>query len=71
MTFDSMPGAPTVSGPAGDIFHMAYDPRDGGTIVASISSIIWGPEIHRSRDYGMTWQSSSEGPRFSRTATGR
>ena len=65
LTFDSMPGAPTVSGPAGDIFHMAYDPRDGGTIVASISSIIWGPEIHRSRDYGMTWQSSSEGPRFS------
>jgi len=62
---DSTPGALKVSGPAGDIFHMAYDPRDGGTIVAAISSVIWGPEIHRSRDYGKTWQSSSSGPRFS------
>ena len=65
VTLDSMPGAHKVSGPAGDIFHMAYDPRDGGTIVASISNIIWGPEIHRSRDYGKTRQSSSVGPRFS------
>ena len=47
MTFGSDPGAPTGAGPAGDIFHMAFDPRDGGTIFAAISSIIWGPEIHR------------------------
>ena len=65
VTFDFIPGAPTSPGPAGDIFHMAFDPRDGGTIVAAISSIIWGPEIHRSRDYGKTWQPSSQGPRFS------
>ncbi len=65
VTLDSIPGAPSGSGPAGDIFHMAFDPRDGGTIVAAISSIIWGPEIHRSRDFGKTWQSSSKGPRFS------
>ena len=65
VTLDVLPGAPSGSGPAGDIFHMAFDPRDGGTIIAVISSIIWGLEIHRSRDYGNTWQSSSEGPRFS------
>ena len=47
-----------------DIFHMAYDPRDSGTLFACVSSIIWGSEIHRSRDLGKTWQSSSEGPRF-------
>ena len=44
---------------------MAFDPRDGGTIIAAISSVIWGPEVHRSRDYGKTWQPSSQGPRFS------
>ena len=65
VTLDPSPGARTVSGPSGDIFHMAFDPRDGGTIVIAISSVIWGPEIHMSRDYGKTWQSSSEGPRFS------
>ena len=65
VTFDSPSGAVSSSGPAGDIFHMAFDPRDGGTIFAAISSFIWGPEIHRSRDYGKTWQSSSRGPRFS------
>ena len=65
VTLDPSPGARSVSGPSGDIFHMAFDPRDGGTIVIAISSVIWGPEIHRSRDYGKTWQSSSAGPRFS------
>ena len=65
VTFDFIPGALSGSGPAGDIFHMALDARDGGTILAAINSVIWGPEIHRSRDYGKTWQSSSESPRFS------
>ena len=65
VTLDFIPGAPKGLGPAGDIFHMAFDARDGGTIVAAISIIIWGAEIHRSRDYGKTWQSSSSGPRFS------
>ena len=62
---DSMPEPNTMSGPSGDVFHMTFDPREGGTIFAAISSIIWGPEIHRSLDYGETWQSSSHGPRFS------
>ena len=61
----SIPGSSPGAGPAGDIFHMAYDPRDGGTVFAGVNSIIWGPEIYRSRDLGKTWQSSSEGPRFS------
>ena len=60
-----VPGSPAGPSPTGDIFHMAYDPRDGGTVFAAVNSIIWGPEIQRSRDLGKTWQSSSEGPRFS------
>ena len=60
-----IPGSPSGSGPPGDIFHMAYDPRDGGTLFAAVNSFIWGPEIQRSSDLGRTWQSSSEGPHFS------
>ena len=65
VTLDIFPGSPPGTGPSGDIFHMAYDPRDGGILFACVNSFIWGPEIHRSRDLGKTWQSSSENPRFS------
>ena len=65
VTFDFLPGAPTGLGPAGDVFQMSFDPRDGGTILAAINSVIFGPEVQISHDYGKTWQSSSRGPRFS------
>ena len=65
LQLESVPGSFTGSGPSGDIFHMAYDPRDGGTVFAAVNNIIWGPEILRSRNLGKTWQSSSQGPRFS------
>ncbi len=54
VTSGFIPGALSGSGPAGDIFHMAFDARDGGTILAAINGVIWGPEIQRSRDYGKT-----------------
>ena len=41
----------SVSGPhhaGADIFHMAYDDREGGTVFAAINSPIWGAEIQRS-----------------------
>ena len=56
----------SVSGPhhAGtDIYHLAYDPRDG-TVFAAINSPIWGPEIQRSTDLGGDWQKASSNPKF-------
>ena len=50
--------------PGRDIFHMAYDPRDG-TTWAAINSTYWGSEVQRSRDLGGTW----EGPRTARSST--
>ena len=47
-----------------DVFHMAYDPRDG-SVFAAVNSIIWGPDVQRSPDLGQTWQRPSGGPRFS------
>ena len=46
-----------------DVFHMAYDARDRGTVFAAINSVIWGSEIQRSHDLGSTWQASAEAPR--------
>ena len=40
--------------PGSDIFHMAYDPRNSGTVFAATNSIIWGAEIQRSHDLGTT-----------------
>lgn len=57
----------SVSGPhhaGGDVFHMAYDERDGGTIFAAINSPVWGPEIQRSCDLGTNWQKSQVNPKF-------
>ena len=62
----SIPGASSsTSGTAGDVFHMAYDARDGGTLFAGVNNNIWGPEIFRSHDHGNTWLASSESPSFS------
>ena len=47
-----------------DVFHMAYDARDG-TVFAAINSMVWGPDIQRTSDFGQTWQRPGRGPRFS------
>ena len=65
VSLTSTPGSASAASPAGDIFHMFYDPRDGGTLWAGVNDLIWGPEIHRSPDLGKTWLPSSEGPKFS------
>lgn len=60
----------SVSGPyaaGGDVFHMAYDSRDGGTLLAAINSPAWRPEIRTSSDLGATWTDSKEGPKFENT----
>lgn len=41
--------------PGSDIFHMAYDPREGGQVYVAANHMIFGPEVHHSRDLGETW----------------
>ena len=50
--------------PGSDIFHMAYDPRDGGTVFAAVNSVVWGSEIQRSQDLGVTWLPSAQAPKL-------
>ena len=57
------------SGPhfAGDtIRHAILDPQDGKTIYAAITSEHWGAVVARSTDFGATWKTGEEGPRFSK-----
>ena len=57
-----------VSGPhhsGGEVFHLAYDHRNGGTIHAAVNYMIWGPQIESSHDLGQTWTQPKEQPRFS------
>ena len=56
-----------VSGPhssGSEVFHLSYDPRNGGTIFAAVNQMIWGPTVQRSHDLGETWLSPQEPPRF-------
>src|SRR5919106_3319444 len=57
-----------VSGPHNpgcDVFHMAYDHRNGGAIFSAANHMIWGPQLEYSQDLGKTWHSAKEQPRFS------
>ena len=57
----------SVSGPhhaGNDIYHIAYDERESGTLFAGINDPIWGPEIQRSHDLGATWLKAAQNPRF-------
>ena len=38
--------------PGGDVYHMIYDARESGTILAAINSLVWSPHIEWSRDLG-------------------
>ena len=56
-----------LSGPyceGGDVFHMVYDPREGGIIFSAVNYMVWGPEVQMSADLGKTWTDPSEQPRF-------
>jgi photosystem II stability/assembly factor-like uncharacterized protein len=57
-----------VSGPHNpgcDVFHLAYDHRNGGAIFSAANHMIWGPQLEYSQDLGKTWHSAKEQPRFS------
>lgn len=49
--------------PGSDVFHLAYDAREG-VLYAAANSVVFGPEIQRSRDLGATWEQCKEQPRF-------
>ncbi len=67
LTADAARKSWSLSGPhhaGSDVFHLAYDDREDGTIFAAINSPIWGPEVQRSEDLGVTWQKSRVNPAF-------
>jgi hypothetical protein len=56
----------TVAGPfmkGYQIYHMAFDPRDGGIFMAA-NHMVYGSEVARSTDFGETWRPSDSEPRF-------
>lgn len=50
--------------PGSDVFHMIYDARDGGQILAAVNHMVWGSDVQRSKDLGGTWLSAEQQPRF-------
>ena len=50
--------------PGSDIFHLVYDPRQGGRLLSATNSMWFGPQVEYSDDLGETWQQASEQPRF-------
>ena len=46
------------------MFHVTYDSRNEGMILAAVNSPIWEAEVQMSHDLGETWVSSKEQPRF-------
>lgn len=56
--------------PGGDVFHLAYDGRDGA-LYAEANSVVFGPDIQKSRDLGVTWEQCGSQPRFPSDASVR
>ena len=46
------------------MYHVSYDPRNGGTVFSAVNQMIWGPTVQRSHDLGATWLSPEDPPRF-------
>ncbi len=51
--------------PGSDVFHLVYDPRNGGCLWAAANNVVWGPQLEFSQDLGRNWQQPTEQPRFS------
>ena len=51
--------------PGSEVFHMVYDHREGGRVLAASNDMIWGPEIQFSDDLGRSWASAETQPKFS------
>ena len=47
-----------------DVFHLVFDPREEGILIAAVNSPIWGPEVQISCDLGQSCHGSAEGPKF-------
>ena len=51
--------------------HLMLDPRDGRTLLAATSTGHLGPTMHRSTDFGRTWQEAKLPPAFAKVAEGQ
>ena len=49
----------------GNVFHMVYDSRNGGTALAAVNSEIWGSGVQVSHDLGATWSDAESNPKMS------
>ena len=66
MSSDASRKSWSFSGPhfaGSDVFHLAYDRRDG-TLFAAVNNIIFGAEVQRSTDLGLTWNGATRGLGF-------
>lgn len=64
---DARRGHWDLSGPhlvGNEVYHVAPDPRDEGTLFAAANNAFWGPKLHISHDYGKTWDLSGGQPSF-------
>jgi len=52
------------------VYHVVLDPRDGRTLVAATKTGHLGPTIHRSTDFGRTWQEAPAPPAFPKAPEG-
>ncbi|HEX5282361.1 MAG TPA: hypothetical protein VFW28_19945 [Micropepsaceae bacterium] len=51
--------------------HLMLDPRDGRTLLAATSTGHLGPTMHRSTDFGRSWQEAKQPPAFAKVAEGQ
>ncbi len=53
--------------PGSDVFHVVYDDRGDGCLYVVENNPIFGAQIHRSYDFGATWNDPSRGPSIEST----
>lgn len=51
--------------------HLVLDPRDGRTMLAATSTGHLGPTMHRSTDFGRSWQEAKQPPAFAKVPEGQ
>ena len=56
-----------LSGPhcaGSEVFHVAYDQRESGTVFAAVNHMVWGPEVQFSSNLGASWVTAKKATRF-------
>ncbi|MCY4475925.1 MAG: exo-alpha-sialidase [Chloroflexi bacterium] len=53
--------------PGSDVFHAVYDARGDGRLWVVRNDPVFGSEIHRSDDLGVTWENARQGPQVTST----